>query len=87
MLRWVDCGLILHFDDICSNEIDSDDTLDRPHVTCMTFFGCLKMDDVTFNPYDDCRQTHLFNDTCWYFGRIKCGHKMIYCYLSECVMR
>ncbi|MCI25722.1 putative IMP dehydrogenase/GMP reductase [Trifolium medium] len=52
-----------------------------------TTLDCMEVDEVTFCPYEDHRQTRPFEDISWYTGRIMCGSAMICPYLPERVLR
>jgi hypothetical protein len=47
----------------------------------------MEVDEVTFCPYEDHRQTRPFEDISWYSGWIMCGSAMICPHLPERVLR
>ncbi|GAU21307.1 hypothetical protein TSUD_372010 [Trifolium subterraneum] len=47
----------------------------------------MEVDEVTFCPYEDHRQTRPFQDISWYSGWIMCGSSMICPHLPERVLR
>ncbi|CAJ2665945.1 unnamed protein product [Trifolium pratense] len=47
----------------------------------------MEVDEVTWRPYEDHRQTRPFEDISWYTGWIMCGTAMISPYLPERVLR
>ncbi|GAU22781.1 hypothetical protein TSUD_142200 [Trifolium subterraneum] len=47
----------------------------------------MEVDEVTFCPYEDHRETRPFEDISWYTGWIMCGSAMICPYLPERVLR
>ncbi|GAU36399.1 hypothetical protein TSUD_38660 [Trifolium subterraneum] len=47
----------------------------------------MEVDEVTFFPYEDHRQTRPFQDISWYSGWIMCGSSMICPHLLERVLR
>lgn len=51
------------------------------------FLDRMKVNNVIFSPYDGHRETHPFEEICWYSGWIICGHGKVYRHLSEMVKR
>ncbi|GAU25842.1 hypothetical protein TSUD_31060 [Trifolium subterraneum] len=47
----------------------------------------MEVDEVTFCPYEDHRQTRPFQDISWYSGWIMCGSSMICPHLPERILR
>ncbi|MCI32229.1 putative IMP dehydrogenase/GMP reductase, partial [Trifolium medium] len=52
-----------------------------------TVLDRMEVDEVTFCPYKDHRQTRPFQDISWYSGWIMCGSALICPHLPERVLR